>query len=142
MCALTATKLKKKHIHSHSHNTLTQTQVLFGGFYYGLDTEFTGAFSFPQLHTNTHDDNGGGGGSEQDDVVGYGKHGQGLEARHFGFAWTSLFVLTTSENYPGIMYPALVRGSSKVLALAFFVSFIVLVLYLILNVLLAATYSG
>jgi hypothetical protein len=96
-------------------------QVFYGHLYGNLDTEYTDAFSFPVGQ-------------------GYGADGHGSNAPHFFRAAASLFILSTDENYPGIAYPAMFRGS--VVNLAYFATFFILSKYLILNVLLAATYSA
>lgn len=100
-------------------------QVLFGDLYRHLDTEYTGAFLFP------------GKGSE---ALADGKNVRSNLVL-FLHSFVSLFVLTTTENYPGIMYPALIRGN-RLVALLYFGSFCILILYLVLNVVLAATYNG
>lgn len=96
-------------------------KILFGEDYKHLDTEYTDAFVFP---------------------VGKGYVGSGIdsEAPRFARTFASLFCLTTTENYPGIAYPALLRGSAY--GHAYFVSYIILTIYLIKNVLLGATYSS
>jgi len=90
-------------------------QLLFGNLYKELDIEYTNAFQFST--------------SKQSEII------------RFLRSFVSLFVLTTTENYPGIMYPALLRGN-PIVALLFFGSFCILLLYLVMNVVLAATYDG
>ena len=59
----------------------------------------------------------------------------------FPRAMLTLFVLTTTENFPFVMYPPLYRGN-PVLALGYFVSFLVVIVYLVMNMLLAAFYEA
>ena len=96
-------------------------QIFYGHMYRDLDTEYTDAFSFPT-------------------GKGYGSDGKDSNAPHFFRAAVSLFILSTDENYPGIAYPAMFRGS--VANVAYFATYIILTKYLILNVLLAATYNA
>ena len=96
-------------------------QIFYGHMYRDLDTEYTDAFSFPT-------------------GKGYGSDGKESNAPHFFRAAVSLFILSTDENYPGIAYPAMFRGS--VANIAYFATYIILTKYLILNVLLAATYNA
>lgn len=58
-------------------------------------------------------------------------------------AWT-LFVLSTTENYPFVMYPALEcsRSFAVPLAVGYFVSYVFIVVYILVSVLLAAFYEA
>jgi len=57
----------------------------------------------------------------------------GLNTQHvfdlFGSAFLNVFVLTTTENYPGIMMPAF--QANAIIACIYFISFLVLVVFLI-----------
>ncbi|KAJ8612442.1 hypothetical protein CTAYLR_006573 [Chrysophaeum taylorii] len=58
-------------------------------------------------------------------------------------AWT-LFVLSTTENYPFVMYPALECGTPFAIpaAIVYFVSFVLAVVYVLVAMLLAACYDA
>ena len=58
---------------------------------------------------------------------------------HFASAFLTLFVLTTTENYPAVMMPTLNSGNSQthVTGPVFFISFLVLVVFVLLPLLLA-----
>jgi len=57
----------------------------------------------------------------------------------FGRAALAMFVLSTTENYPMIMYPA--QAFSPVFATIFFVSYIMIMVYVILQLFQAALYK-
>ena len=88
-------------------------QVLFNGLYFDLDVEFDGAFD------------------------------------SFGRAVLAMFVLSTTENYPFVMYPALNNENSskstrlaiQVTGIVFFMSYVMLVVYILLALFQAALYN-
>ena len=65
---------------------------------------------------------------------------------NFGRAAWTLFVLSTTENYPFVTYPALQCTSTKPfsvpLSILYFTTYIFLVVYILINTLLAAFYSA
>eukprot|EP00941_MAST-03F_sp_MAST-3F-sp1_P001585 g1585.t1 len=66
--------------------------------------------------------------------------GKGLENFHsLGHAALAVFVLLSEENYPYIMYPA--QLASPYHAFVYFTSFLVIMLFLLIPLLLALTYS-
>jgi len=58
---------------------------------------------------------------------------------NFGRAAIAMFVLSTTENYPFVMYPAMDRYPYS--AVVFFVSYLMIVFYLVLALFQAALYS-
>ena len=62
---------------------------------------------------------------------------------HFASAFLTLFVLTTTENYPAVMMPTLNSGNPQthVTGPTFFISFLVLVVFVLLPLLLAVVYD-
>lgn len=60
----------------------------------------------------------------------------------FRRAVLAMFVFSTTENFPQVMYPALDRAESQIGVGLFFASFVMIVIYIILALLLAALYDN